>query len=82
MTISRRRILAHAVAVGAGTVATPLVAAGSAAPPRSVERWGVCEIALDGPREGNPFVDVMLAATFESAGKRVRVPGFYDGDGV
>lgn len=82
MTISRRTILAHAVAVGAGTVATPLVAAGPGASPRSVERWGVYEIILDGPREGNPFVDVTLIATFENAGKRVRVPGFYDGDGV
>lgn len=82
MTISRRMVLAHAVAAGAASVAAPLAAARSAPPPRSVERWGVYEIALDGPSEGNPFVDVMLAATFESAGKSVRVPGFYDGDGV
>src|SRR3546814_16001683 len=46
------------------------------------ERWGVHELVFDGPAQGNPFVDVELAATFESSGRSIRVPGFYDGEGV
>jgi hypothetical protein len=82
VTISRRGLLAQAAAIGAVSAAGPLAAARFPEPPRSVERWGVYEIVLDGPREGNPFIDVALVATFESAGRQLRVPGFYDGEGV
>jgi hypothetical protein len=51
-------------------------------PSNSIERWGVFEVALHGPDHGNPFDDVTVAGIFESGGKRVRAPGFYDGDGV
>lgn len=81
MTISRRKLLVQTTALGAMAAAAPATAA-RAAPPRSVERWGFYEIELTGPSEGNPFDNVTLAAVFESAGKQVRVPGFYDGDGV
>jgi Domain of unknown function (DUF5060)/Protein of unknown function (DUF4038)/Domain of unknown function (DUF5605) len=47
-----------------------------------VEQWGIYEVELKGPAEGNPFVDVQLAAVFENGAKQVRVDGFYDGDGV
>jgi hypothetical protein len=46
------------------------------------DRWGCAEIVLKGPAEGNPFLDVQLAATFERDGRKLRVSGFYDGDGV
>jgi len=50
--------------------------------PLECEQWGVGEIVLDGPRDGNPFVDVELAADFtDRQNNRLRVPGFYDGDG-
>ncbi len=45
-----------------------------------VERWGVWEASLDGPRVGN--LDVELSYTFRQDGREVRVAGFYDGDGV
>jgi len=46
------------------------------------EQWGVGEIVLDGPSDGNPFIEVELAADFtDRQNNRVRVPGFYDGDG-
>ncbi len=48
----------------------------------STEKWGVFELTLAGPREGNPFVDVELAATFSYKNRRVGVEGFYDGDGT
>ncbi|MFD1786321.1 DUF5060 domain-containing protein [Sphingomonas floccifaciens] len=80
MTVTRRTMLGAAVAGGVvamvpgGAVATALA--------KSVERWGLYEIALDGPSGGNPFDDVRLTATFESGGRTIAVPGFYDGDGT
>ena len=51
-----------------------------------VERWGIYETELKGPRTGNPFTDVELSATFrcmsEDEDTSVTVPGFYDGNGV
>ena len=44
--------------------------------------WGRFELALDGPSEGNPFLDVDLGATFRLGDRAVKVTGFYDGDGV
>jgi hypothetical protein len=56
--------------------------AGLAAPPDSVEQWGMFEASFKGPMDGNPFVDVELAATFQQYEKSVTVTGFYDGDGI
>ncbi|HUO08516.1 MAG TPA: DUF5605 domain-containing protein [Phycisphaerae bacterium] len=53
--------------------------------PQVVEQWGMFEKSFAGPREGNPFVDVELSASFErvdGSGKKVIVRGFYDGDGT
>ena len=52
--------------------------------PATVEQWGVFEQRLDGPRDGNPFVDVQLSVKFTDAAdhKTVNVEGFYDGDGA
>jgi hypothetical protein len=47
-----------------------------------VERWGVYEVVLQGPAEGNPFIDVSLSAEFTHGDLRTKAPGFYDGDGV
>ena len=49
---------------------------------RKVEQWGVFELTLPGPTEGNPFTDVTVSATFSQAGKSAVAHGFYDGDGV
>ncbi|MHC4406896.1 MAG: DUF5060 domain-containing protein, partial [Planctomycetota bacterium] len=58
----------------------------SIAPPAraelNVERWGIFEIELAGPADGNPFVDVELGAVFEHENRSVRVDGFYDGRGA
>src|SRR5436305_1919240 len=50
--------------------------------PARVEQWDVYEIALPGPRDGNPFVDVTLTARFTCDGNSVLAHGFYDGDGI
>ena len=47
-----------------------------------VERWGVYETSLQGPTEGNPFVDVEFSAIFTNANVSMSVLGFYDGDGT
>ncbi|MGC3958985.1 MAG: DUF5060 domain-containing protein [Verrucomicrobiota bacterium] len=46
-----------------------------------VEQWGVYEVALKGPTNGNPFLDVRFAAKFVQGNDSIEVPGFYDGDG-
>jgi len=56
-----------------------------AAPPtgtNTVEQWGIFEIALNGPTNGDPFLDVQFSATFSNGLKTVEVSGFYDGNGV
>jgi hypothetical protein len=60
------------------------LATAQAAPAGSgpVERWGIFELSLAGPRGGNPFIDVELSAVFRQGSKSVQVGGFYDGEGV
>jgi hypothetical protein len=49
--------------------------------PSVVERWDMFEVALQGPAEGNPFVDVVVGARFGYRHRVVHVDGFYDGEG-
>ena len=48
----------------------------------SVAQWDRFELTLQGPDDGNPFLDVDLSAEFAGPQATVVVPGFYDGDGV
>jgi hypothetical protein len=48
----------------------------------AVEQWGIYEIALKGPADGNPFLDAGLSTRFRQGDKTVTAPGFYDGEGV
>ncbi len=45
-------------------------------------QWGVLEIELSGPADGNPFTDVELVAQFQAGGREWTVGGFYDGAGT
>ncbi len=47
-----------------------------------VERWGIFELALPGPTDGNPFTDVEFSAQFKYQNRIVEPDGFYDGDGI
>jgi len=49
---------------------------------QSVECWGICEVALAGPSDGNPFVDVQLSAELTYKNRHLYVDGFYDGTGI
>lgn len=47
----------------------------------AVEQWGLYEVTLKGPTNGNPFLDVRFAARFAQGYDAIEVPGFYDGNG-
>jgi Domain of unknown function (DUF5060)/Protein of unknown function (DUF4038)/Domain of unknown function (DUF5605) len=49
---------------------------------KDLEQWGIYEVALKGPSDGNPFVDVQLSAIFTDGTHTHEVEGFYDGDGL
>ena len=48
----------------------------------AVEQWGVFDLTLKGPTDGNPFTDVYLSAQFTQGTNVVVANGFYDGDGI
>lgn len=50
--------------------------------PGIAEKWGIFELAIKGPKHGNPFVDVQLFADFKQNDQTITVRGFYDGDGM
>lgn len=76
--ITRRAV----VAATGGTLGAGALTSAGQARTAAVERWGVHEITLSGPAGGNPFVDVMLEATFTSGATTVTTTGFYDDDGI
>ena len=47
-----------------------------------IEKWALFELTLNGPAEGNPFMDVTIGADFTYEHRTVHVEGFYDGEGV
>ncbi|MBO9467783.1 DUF5060 domain-containing protein [Tropicibacter sp. R15_0] len=49
---------------------------------QNIEKWAIFEVSLEGPSDGNPYLDVTLEAEFSLKGRSIRVPGFYDGNGV
>jgi hypothetical protein len=48
----------------------------------SVEQWGMLDLALNGPTNGNPFLDVKFSARFTQGTNSVEATGFYDGAGI
>ena len=51
----------------------------------TVEQWGMFDLALKGPTNGNPFLDITFSARFahDPAGDTaIRATGFYDGEGT
>lgn len=49
--------------------------------PEKIEKWGVYELTLSGPQDGNPFIEVALSAQFHHGEQTVNAQGFYDGEG-
>ncbi|WP_286080222.1 DUF5605 domain-containing protein [Parablautia intestinalis] len=50
--------------------------------PASVPKWGVYELSIKGPAEGNPYMEHWVKAGFEGRNEKIKVDGFYDGEGV
>ena len=48
----------------------------------TAERWGMIEIPLKGPAEGNPFTDYTVKGVFKGSQETIEATGFYDGDGL
>ena len=67
---------------GLATLCLIGAALAAAEPAASVEQWDVFEVALKGPTDGNPFVDVTFSARFTQGGVSKEVAGFYDGEGM
>ena len=51
-------------------------------PTQSIEQWGVFQIDLTTTPAGNLFTDTELSAVFTNGERKIKVPGFYDGDGI
>lgn len=49
---------------------------------QTIAQWDMFEAAFTGPAEGNPYLDIEIEAFFHHKSRTVRVPGFYDGEGV
>jgi len=49
---------------------------------KTVERWGIFELAVQGPSGGNPFADVQFSGEFRQNERVFRPEGFYDGKGI
>jgi hypothetical protein len=77
--LNRRHVLKLASA-GAASSAFAVNAQAEAA--GAIPKWEIFELTLSGPKEGNPFREVQLSATFINGARRVTADGFYDGDGV
>ncbi len=45
-------------------------------------KYGVLELVLEGPAEGNPFAEQWVKGSFSCRGEEKRAEGFYDGDGI
>eukprot|EP01042_Synura_sphagnicola_P023008 gene23008-29332_t len=78
MTLSRRGLIASGLPLAA-LACSGQVAAASV---QTAEQWGPYEITLNGPQSGNPFTDIRLYATFRKYAQTIKVPGFYDGEGI
>ena len=59
-----------------------LLALPARAQPKTVGQWGMFEITLNGPTNGNPFLDVQFSACFTQGDSMIAANGFYDGDGI
>jgi hypothetical protein len=72
------RLIVFHLALGACLVIPGAVSKADA----PVEQWGIAEVVLRGPSEGNPFTEVMLSARVAQGDRAHEVAGFYDGEGV
>ncbi len=80
----RRDLIKFGAATMAASLQPALIAAApkSSTPSESIEQWGMYELTLQGPSNGNPYKEVRLTAAFTLEHRTVQVNGFYDGEGT
>jgi hypothetical protein len=78
----KNKMRRNATGVGTIIVLGLLAMTLTAGAEQTVEQWGVFEAALDGPTNGNPFLDVKFSARFTQGTNSFEANGFYDGDGI
>lgn len=49
---------------------------------QQTQQWDLYEITAHGPSDGNPFEEITFSATFTCSDISLRIPGFYDGNGI
>lgn len=52
------------------------------APQSTVAKWDIFEFTIEANVPGNPYLDTEFWGVFAQNNRQIRVPGFYDGDGV
>ena len=80
--LTRREILKAGGLLLLGGVSSIASKAEPATARRQVERWDFIELTLDGPKDGNPFIDIWIRGVFSLGARSITVDGFYDGDGL
>ena len=48
---------------------------------QTTEKWGMFEVTVQGPSDGNPFTEQWIRGCFTGSNETVDTDGFYDGDG-
>lgn len=85
--MNRREMLKLGSAASVSTLASTASAERSTATTKvvrhqPVRQWEIFELALAGAATGNPFIDIQFEAVFSLGYRSLRVPGFYDANGV
>lgn len=50
--------------------------------PKQIKKWEVFEVSIEGPQDGNPFVDQKVTGIFAGRNENIMTEGFYDGEGI
>jgi hypothetical protein len=80
--MNRREILKLSALSAASAISPTVAAAVSAPATAAIHKYDIFELTLQGPAEGNPFLDVTLSVIFTLDHRSIKVDGFYDGDGT
>lgn len=78
--MNRREILKLSAA-SALSALSPAIASATLTDSPAVPKFDIFELLLQGPTEGNPYLDTQLSATFTLDHRSITIHGFYDGNG-
>jgi len=78
--MNRRELLKFS-SLAVAAASAPAFTEPAGAPDEKIHRWDAIELTHQGPKTGNPFVEVSVTGTFRRKNCAINVEGFYDGDG-